>query len=308
MKSICHDTVYFYTDTDTKTVDRLWTDLQESITFTPDNHSTKIANLIQHANINPNKQPPHGNIRFMSKSGMANENDILLMIDTTEPSLYETYRAIAKAYKLQFVMRSINPTTHVYINTDTCGRYLHERYLASITDYNMIDHNMITPTGIHISQMLEWDEMFATEASLLKRFTKMGYHANTIDELNNQLENTGIKVYRFKNTYEPNDSGYTSIFDETKQETYYISIYLAVEFDDGTTVMCHGETTHNHMPKHLVQDIGTTITKQYADMGRNAIKSYLVTKEQYECFYDEHADCTCRACQIDKTGQIVILP
>lgn len=296
MKSICHDTVYFYTDTDTKTIDRLWTDLQESITFTPDNHSTKIANLIQHANINPNKQPPHGNIRFMSKSGMANENNILLMVDTTEPSLYETYRAIAKAYKLQFMMRSINPTTHVYINTDTYGRYLHGRYLVSITDYNMM-----TPAGIHINQMLEWDEIFATEASLLERFAEMGYPANTIDELNNQLENTGIKVYRFK------DSGYTSIFDETKQETYYISIYLAVEFDDGTTIMCHSKTTHNHMPKHLVQDIGTAITKRYADMGRNAIKSYLVTKEQYWCFYDEHADCTCRTSQIDKTGQIVIL-
>lgn len=47
--------------------------------------------------------------------------------------------------------------------------------------------------------------MFPSETSLLERFAELGYPANTLEMLDTLLEDTGIEIHCFEDSYSLNE-------------------------------------------------------------------------------------------------------
>lgn len=123
------------------------------------------------------------------KKGESSE-DIFLSTSAAWFLLYDVYHAIAEAYQVNFVLRSIEPGCNIYINTDHSGQYFPDHYAVSIED-----EPYLTPADIPVGKKLEYGELFTTEAALPERFAELGYPANTLEMLDTLLEDTGIEVH-----------------------------------------------------------------------------------------------------------------
>lgn len=121
------------------------------------------------------------------------EDAILLSTDTTWLPLTDAYNKIADTYGIKFVMQSIEPGCNVYINTDTDGIYFPDKYII-----NMTDEGIITPSGIRIGEKLEYGQLFTSEKGILSCFKELGYDADTLEDLQAILENTGVYIHKFK--------------------------------------------------------------------------------------------------------------
>ena len=67
------------------------------------------------------------------------------------------------------------------------------------------DEAFLTPTGIPVSEKLEYGELFTTDAALLEHFAEMGYPADTLKMLETLLEDTRMEVHCFEDPYSLND-------------------------------------------------------------------------------------------------------
>lgn len=192
MANICCDDVYFYSESNPENLNALWEDLEASIVFCHDETLAWLGNLFQFKNIPTDGISLRGTVIYMER----NEDSILLSTSAAWSPLYDAYCAIADVYQLSFVMQSIEPGCGIYINTDHSGRYFPDHYTLSVDD-----EDYITPAGVPVYDKLEYGEMFSADADLLGRFTEIGYHADTIADLNLLLEDTGITIHTFTDPY-----------------------------------------------------------------------------------------------------------
>lgn len=192
MANICCDDVYFYSETNPENLNALWEDLESSIVFCHNEDLAKIGNLFQIKNICPDGISLRGTVNYMER----NDDNILLSTSAAWTPLYDAYQAIANAYQLSFVMQSIEPGCNIYVNTDHSGMYFPDHYILSVDE-----EDFVTPAGVLVYDKLEYGELFSNDKAVLERFMELGYHADTIEELNQLLENTGIEIHVFTDSY-----------------------------------------------------------------------------------------------------------
>lgn len=196
MANICCDDVYFYSQSNPEHLAALWEDLETSIVFCSNEDLAWIGNLFELKNIPTEGISLRGTVIYMER----NDDNILLSTSAAWSPLYEAYQAIAKAYQVDFVMQSIELGCNTYINTDYSGQYFPDHYAVSVED-----EAFLTPAGILAGEKLEHGELFTTDATLMERFAKMGYPADTLEMLDALLGDTGIEVHCFEDPYSLSD-------------------------------------------------------------------------------------------------------
>ncbi|MEY8482583.1 hypothetical protein AALD74_12120 [Lachnospiraceae bacterium 48-21] len=192
MANICCDDVYFYSESNPENLNALWEDLEKSIIFCQNEDLAWIGNLFQTKDICTEGISLRGTVIYMER----NDESILLSTSAAWSPLYDAYCAIAGAYQVDFVMQAIEPGCNIYINTDYSGKYFPDRYAISIED-----ENFLTPAGFPVGTKLEYGELFAADDVLLERFAEMGYPACSLKMLERLLEDTGIEIHRFEDSY-----------------------------------------------------------------------------------------------------------
>ena len=196
MANICCDDVYFYSQSNPEHLAALREDLETSIVFCRNEDLAGIRNLFELKGIPTESLSLRGTVIAMER----NPDNILLSTSAAWSPLYGAYHAIAEAYQVDFVMQSIEPGCRTYINTDHSGQYFPDHYAVSIQD-----ETFLTPTGIPVSEKLEYGELFTTDAALLEHFAEMGYPADTLKMLETLLEDTRMEVHCFEDPYSLND-------------------------------------------------------------------------------------------------------
>lgn len=191
MPNLCFDDICFYSDTNPQGLSELWYDLERSIVICPHHALSWIGNLFAYKKLNTDGIGLRGNISFMER----NDDNILISADTAWSPLYDAYAAIARAYGVSFVMESIEPGFNIYYNTDESGIFFPDKYLVKIDD-----ESLVTPSGSVLSQELENGEPFPSEESLLQKFSELGYHAKSIQELQEMLDEK-VTICEFTNPY-----------------------------------------------------------------------------------------------------------
>ena len=197
MANVCCDDIYFYSKSDSGSLDALWEDLETSIIFCPDENLAAIENLFLLKEIPTDGLSLRGTVIYMER----NEENILLSVSAAWSPLYDAYNAIAEAYRLSFVMQSIEPGCEIYINTDHSGTCFPHEYTVSVED-----EDYTTPTGIPVKEKLECGESFSSDPELFQCFAQLGYKAETIEELNILLEDAGITIHTFTDPYSDHNS------------------------------------------------------------------------------------------------------
>ena len=215
MANVCCDDVYFYSDTNPEGLVTLWKDIQTSITICPDANRAWIGKLFEKKGISMEGIYLRGTVTYMER----NNDNILLSTDTAWSPLYEAYESISEAYNISFVMQSIEPGEGIYINTDTPGRFFPDKYTISFPD-----EAFITPSGVSIGTNLEDGEPFDSDESLLKRFKKLGYIADSVETLKSILEEDDIYIHKFGNPYDSDDEIKYEESKETSLAKYAISV------------------------------------------------------------------------------------
>lgn len=94
-------------------------------------------------------------------------------------------------------IQSVEAGEGIYINTDTTGRFFPEKYTISFPE-----ESFVTPSGIPIGEKLECGELFFSDDTLLKRLGYLGYAADSIEALENILEDDDIYIHKFENPYD----------------------------------------------------------------------------------------------------------
>lgn len=194
MANVCGDDVYFFSSTNPDGLLSLWEDLEASIVICPDADKAWIGNLFEYKGIDTTNIGLRGTVSYMEWG----EDNILLSTDAAWIPLFDAYAAIADIYSVEFVMLSIEPGEGIYYNTDTDGKFFPDRYMVSIRD-----EELITPSGEHITEKLEYDNPFALAEDILKCFQSLGYKAKSLEALKVLLEDSDIYIHEFKNPYQP---------------------------------------------------------------------------------------------------------
>ncbi|MDO4274133.1 MAG: hypothetical protein Q4D16_10715 [Eubacteriales bacterium] len=192
MANICCDDVQFLPGTNPKGIDQLWEDLEASIVLCPDSDYVALSRLFQYKNIPVTGIYLRGVVAYMER----NADGVLLDLETAWEPLYEAYGAIADAYGVTFVLKSVEPGEKLFINTDSSGSCFPERYIVCI-----YDEEMSAPSGTRVTEVIEDWEVYTSEAELLETFRKLGYIADTAEELNGMLDEDEIHIYEFENFY-----------------------------------------------------------------------------------------------------------
>ncbi len=191
MANICWDDVYFFSDEHPERIQGLWEDLETAIilcSHTPED--CWIGNLLNYKKISTKNLSLRGSVCYMEYD----DASVLLSLEAYWSPLYEAYQQIADAYGVSFVMKSVEPGNSIYYNTDNEGRYFCERYCIHIIDESLIPQN--------ISNVLEDEAPFESAHSILEKFKAFGYSADSLSDLEAQLENIGIEIHKFKNPYQ----------------------------------------------------------------------------------------------------------
>lgn len=192
MANICCDDVQFFLETNPEGLDRLWEDLETSIVLCPNPDYAALTRLFQYKCIPVTGIYLRGTVTYMER----NSDGILLNLETAWKPLYEAYDAIAKVYGVSFVLKSVEPGENIYINTDSAGSCFPEKYIVCI-----YDEVMPTPSGKKVTEVIEDWDVYASEAELLETFYKLGYIADTAEELDGLLDEDVIHIYKFENFY-----------------------------------------------------------------------------------------------------------
>lgn len=192
MANICCDDVQFHPGTNPEGLQELWKDLEASIILCPDSTRAALYNLFRYKGISVTGINLRGTVAYMER----NADRVLLDLESAWVPLYDAYCAIAKAYGVTFVLKSIEPGEEIFINTDSTGRFFPEKYFICI-----YDENMATPSGTKICKVLEDWGVYESDTKLLESFHKLGYCAATIEELNRILDEDEICIHQFENPY-----------------------------------------------------------------------------------------------------------
>lgn len=192
MANICCDDVQFHPGTNLEGLDKLWEDLETFIVLCPDPDCAALSRFFEYKSIPVTGIYLRGSVTYMER----NPDGILLNLETAWQPLYEAYDAIAKVYGVTFVLKSVEPGENLYINTDSAGSCFPERYIVFI--YN---EEMSTPSGKKVTEVIEDWDVYASETELLETFCKLGYIADTAEELNGMLDEDEIHIYEFENFF-----------------------------------------------------------------------------------------------------------
>lgn len=192
MANVCCDDVYFFSDSNPEGLRSLWEDLETSIILCHDADKAWLGNLFKYKKIDAANISLRGTVGYMEW----NEDNILLSTDAAWSPLAEAYTAIANTYGVKFVMQSTEPEEGIYYNTDDSGIYFPDRYLVNIRN-----EELITPSGDHITDKLEYDTPFVSADAVLMCFKDLGYPAKSLSELKDILEEKEIYIREFVNPY-----------------------------------------------------------------------------------------------------------
>ena len=191
MSNTCCDDVYFFSDDNAKGIEALWKDLQASITPGYTDDLGQIERLFLHTCISADGIRLCGTIIDMNRNG----DSILLSLDTAWSPLYDAYTALATAYGIQFVMKSMEPDGSIFYNTDDTGIYFCDRYCVTG------DTSVITPCGLTLEEKIEYGDAFSSENALLQRFRDLGYEAEKLETLVENLDEQGVFIHSVINPY-----------------------------------------------------------------------------------------------------------
>lgn len=192
MANICCDDVYFYTYTNPTAIQRLWYDLETSIICSPNPDDSWFGNLFKYVKLPTADLVLRGCVTYMEQ----NDNQVFLELETAWSPLYDAYASIAAHYGLQFVIKSVEPGSNIYINSDDTKDIIPEKYIIRI-----YDDQILVPSGDMLSETLEDCTVFASEQALLDTFHNLGYQASCVDNLNELLLNDEIEIHEFLNPY-----------------------------------------------------------------------------------------------------------
>lgn len=192
MANTCCDDVYFFSDDNTERIETLWNDLQTAITPGYKDDLGHIKRLFVHAAISTDGLSINGIITDMERR----YNGIILSLDAAWSPLYDAYTAIATAYGIQFVMRSIEPGCGIFFNTDDTGIAFPDRYC--ITG----DTSIVTPCGLPLEEKMDYGTSFSSENFLMEKFHDLGYTDETLAALAVTLDEQGVYIHSFLNPYQ----------------------------------------------------------------------------------------------------------
>ena len=111
--------------------------------------------------------------------------------------MYNAYRAIAEYFGVEFVMRAEEPGFHIYVNTDTTGNHLPDRYkvfLAEKPKDGSLDAVFDMASG-------EKELYFLSDEDVLDWFSGGGIRAASLRELQSMLDKEYACIYEFDDTY-----------------------------------------------------------------------------------------------------------
>lgn len=192
MANICCDDVCFFSDENPEGIASLWKDLETAITPGYKDDLGSIRRLFLHAGIATDGISLRGTIIDMEK----NDTRILLSLDTAWRPLYDAYTAIAEAYGVSFVMRSMEPGCGIFYNTDDTGNTFPDRYC--VTGETSID----TPCGIPLEEKVAYGTAFSSENALMETFHDLGYTEKTLEALAGTLDEQGVYIHSYINPYQ----------------------------------------------------------------------------------------------------------
>ena len=192
MANICCDDVCFFSDDNPEGIASLWKDLETAITPGYKDDLGNIRRLFLHAGIATDGISLRGTIIDMEK----NDTRILLSLDTAWRPLHDAYTAIAKAYGVSFVMRSMEPGCGIFYNTDNTGNTFPDRYC--VTGETSID----TPCGIPLEEKVDYGTAFSSENALMETFHDLGYPEETLEALAGTLDEQGVYIHSYINPYQ----------------------------------------------------------------------------------------------------------
>ena len=124
---------------------------------------------------------------------------VTMYCDSAWSPMYEAYLAIASHFGVSFELEAEEPGCGVYINTDTDGAYLPDRYKACLSERpsdGSLDMLFDSAHG-------ETDLYFYSDKELLQWFRERGgIGAESIGALREMLDTGHVSIHEFVNPYQ----------------------------------------------------------------------------------------------------------
>lgn len=196
MANICMDTVVFYAAWDEQK--KGLAELRRVINACyPDGTSvddSRLCRIFEQNNI------PTDGLDLRSDvvdTSLVDDDHITLYCDSAWSPMYEAYSSLADHFNVSFELQAEECGNGIYINTDTNGTYLPAHYKAYL-DERAEDGSLDT---LFDNADGDTDFYFDTENDLLQWFKECGIDADSVQALQDILDDSYVSIFEFADSY-----------------------------------------------------------------------------------------------------------